>query len=170
MKRGSWLYRSRSTDQLWTRKSCRDSVFWKTKKMASYAQENTDNSVFIVNTEQVESYTVSKKYGKVCSSMSMNHNKKSLNHLWLNTLEQGKNGDWLHSCYSLALWKQGWERLNIWSCVTVMLLSCSVGYRSFHNLFIRWFLWICRSLYLHIICYNCRTMWSRFVWVDITGW
>ena len=51
--------------------------------MASLAQENTDNSVFIVNTEQVESYTVSKKeeYGKVCSSMSMNHNKKSLNHL-----------------------------------------------------------------------------------------
>ena len=29
--------------------------------MASFAQENTDNSVFIVNTEQVESYTVSKK-------------------------------------------------------------------------------------------------------------
>ena len=78
--------------------------------MASYAQENTDNSVFIVNTEQVESYTVSKKYGKVCSSMSMNHNKKSLNHLWLNTLEQGKTGVWLHSCYSLALLiKQGWE-------------------------------------------------------------
>ena len=49
--------------------------------MASYAQENTDNSVFIVNTEQVESYTVSKKYGKVYSSMSMNHNKNSLNHL-----------------------------------------------------------------------------------------
>ena len=121
-EKGSWLYSSRSTDQLGTRKSCGDFVFWKTKKMASYAQENTDNSVFIVNTEQVESYTVSKKYGKVCSSMSMNHNKKSLNHLWLNTLEQGKTGVWLHSCYSLALLKQGWERLNIWS--RVMLLSC----------------------------------------------